>query len=278
MDTALKQLKRRVEAPGAAQLTRPAPDRHGRGADHGQLPIRVRPGRRRSGWSPRCWRPPGWPAGSPGRVLGSARWDPLGCPRSQCRPAAAAASARRPGERFATGRPECCVCPVCRAIAALRDPSPELAERLATGAGDLAAGVASLLRAFAARRAGRARPRPAAAGTAVGSRGAATTCGARPPVPGMILSRHPSRTCGPPPPAGRARPIRRAAAPPADGCRAGRAGGDPAAGRPSRGARLAGVRRGGRGRTRRRGLTTGHAATAGQRPDAGQHSRGEWQR
>ncbi|WP_229400273.1 hypothetical protein [Micromonospora okii] len=50
---------------------------------------------------------------------------------------------------FATGTPECCVCPVCRGIAALRDPSPEFAERLATGAGDLAAGVASLLRAFA---------------------------------------------------------------------------------------------------------------------------------
>ncbi|MFE9958821.1 hypothetical protein [Micromonospora sp. NPDC005299] len=52
------------------------------------------------------------------------------------------------GARFATGSPECCVCPVCRGIAALRDPSPEFAERLATGAGDLAAGVASLLRAF----------------------------------------------------------------------------------------------------------------------------------
>ncbi|WP_406071777.1 hypothetical protein [Micromonospora sp. NBC_01638] len=52
------------------------------------------------------------------------------------------------GGAFATGSAECCVCPVCRGIAALRDPSPEFAERLATGAGDLAAGVASLLRAF----------------------------------------------------------------------------------------------------------------------------------
>ncbi|MEV1144347.1 hypothetical protein [Micromonospora sp. NPDC049799] len=50
---------------------------------------------------------------------------------------------------FATGAAECSVCPLCRAMAALRDPSPEFAERLATGAGDLAAGVASLLRAFA---------------------------------------------------------------------------------------------------------------------------------
>lgn len=53
------------------------------------------------------------------------------------------------GGGFATGTAECCVCPICRAMTALRDPSPEFAERLATGAGDLAAGVASLLRAFA---------------------------------------------------------------------------------------------------------------------------------
>ncbi|GIJ21337.1 hypothetical protein [Micromonospora lutea] len=52
------------------------------------------------------------------------------------------------GGGFATGAAECCVCPVCRGIAALRDPSPEFAERLATGAGDLAAGLASFLRAF----------------------------------------------------------------------------------------------------------------------------------
>ncbi|WBB79966.1 hypothetical protein O7606_00720 [Micromonospora sp. WMMD882] len=55
---------------------------------------------------------------------------------------------RSAGGGFATGTPECCVCPICRAMVALRDPSPEFAERLATGAGDLAAGVASLLRAF----------------------------------------------------------------------------------------------------------------------------------
>ncbi|MEV4534848.1 hypothetical protein AB0J82_13560 [Asanoa sp. NPDC049518] len=49
--------------------------------------------------------------------------------------------------KIATGDAECCVCPICRVIVALRDPSPEFAERLATGAGDFAAGVASLLRA-----------------------------------------------------------------------------------------------------------------------------------
>ncbi|GIF71831.1 hypothetical protein [Asanoa siamensis] len=51
------------------------------------------------------------------------------------------------GAKLATGSAECCVCPICRVIVALRDPSPEFAERLATGAGDFAAGVASLLRA-----------------------------------------------------------------------------------------------------------------------------------
>jgi hypothetical protein len=49
---------------------------------------------------------------------------------------------------FATGSPECCVCPVCRVISAMRDPSPELAERLATGAGDLASTVAGILRSL----------------------------------------------------------------------------------------------------------------------------------
>ena len=51
---------------------------------------------------------------------------------------------------WATGSAECCVCPLCRVIAGLRDPDPRTAERLATGAGDFAAGVASLLRAFEA--------------------------------------------------------------------------------------------------------------------------------
>lgn len=61
---------------------------------------------------------------------------------------AAAALAARSTAGFATGSAECCVCPVCRAIAAMRDPSPEFAERLATGVGDLATGLAGVLRAF----------------------------------------------------------------------------------------------------------------------------------
>jgi hypothetical protein len=58
---------------------------------------------------------------------------------------------------IANGSEECCICPVCRAIAAIRDPSPEFAEKLATGASDLAAGLTSILRAFgeAARLTGR---------------------------------------------------------------------------------------------------------------------------
>jgi hypothetical protein len=51
---------------------------------------------------------------------------------------------------WSTGTPECCVCPVCRAIAALRDPSPEFAARVASGASDVAAGLTSILREFSA--------------------------------------------------------------------------------------------------------------------------------
>jgi hypothetical protein len=42
--------------------------------------------------------------------------------------------------------PECCRCPVCRVISAAREPDPRVAERLATGVGNLAEGVARLLR------------------------------------------------------------------------------------------------------------------------------------
>ncbi|MDO3686983.1 hypothetical protein [Micromonospora sp. C28ISP2-4] len=83
---------------------------------------------------------------------GSGAWGPLGGILSGVlghTPPGAGPAPKTPAPAgFATGSPECCVCPVCRGIAALRDPSPEFAERLATGAGDLAAGVASLLRAF----------------------------------------------------------------------------------------------------------------------------------
>nr|BFE75393.1 hypothetical protein GCM10020092_086940 [Actinoplanes digitatis] len=51
---------------------------------------------------------------------------------------------------WATGSAECCVCPVCRAIAGLRNPTAESAERLASGAGDVASGLARMLRGLSA--------------------------------------------------------------------------------------------------------------------------------
>jgi hypothetical protein len=65
------------------------------------------------------------------------------------------------GGSFATGSPECCVCPVCRVIAAMRDPQADLADRLTTGVSDLATGVASLLRNLAgANNDARREPEP----------------------------------------------------------------------------------------------------------------------
>jgi hypothetical protein len=60
------------------------------------------------------------------------------------------------GRHVSTGTPECCVCPVCRGIAAVRNPSPELVFTVAKGATSVAGGVASVLRAFSA-----AAPKPA---------------------------------------------------------------------------------------------------------------------
>lgn len=57
---------------------------------------------------------------------------------------------------IATGSAACCVCPFCKLIEAVRDPDPQTVERLATGAGDLAVGVAGLLRSLS----GLARPAP----------------------------------------------------------------------------------------------------------------------
>ncbi|MEV6969731.1 hypothetical protein AB0M47_31910 [Hamadaea sp. NPDC051192] len=53
---------------------------------------------------------------------------------------------------LATGSAACCVCPFCKLIEAVRDPDPQFVERLATGAGDLAVGLASLLRNLSAPR------------------------------------------------------------------------------------------------------------------------------
>lgn len=50
----------------------------------------------------------------------------------------------------ANDSPACCQCPVCKVISAARSPSPEFAERLASGVGTLAAGAARVLRTVAA--------------------------------------------------------------------------------------------------------------------------------
>lgn len=63
---------------------------------------------------------------------------------------AAATMAANANPKLSTGSAECCVCPLCKVIAAVRDPDPQMVERLATGAGDLAAAVASFLRHVAA--------------------------------------------------------------------------------------------------------------------------------
>ncbi|GIH18699.1 hypothetical protein [Rugosimonospora africana] len=74
------------------------------------------------------------------------------------------------GGHVATGSAECCVCPLCRAIAAVRDPSPELALKLASGASDLASGLSGVLRSVSDLVSGvpvprsepqESRPRPA---------------------------------------------------------------------------------------------------------------------
>jgi hypothetical protein len=61
---------------------------------------------------------------------------------------AAVSVAARSTSGFATGSAECCVCPLCKAIAAMRDPDPRFAERLASSVGDLATGLAGVLRTF----------------------------------------------------------------------------------------------------------------------------------
>jgi hypothetical protein len=58
----------------------------------------------------------------------------------------------------ATDSEECCRCPVCRVIAAARQPDPDIAERLATGVGDLAEGAARMLRTIAAAGASTTAP------------------------------------------------------------------------------------------------------------------------
>jgi hypothetical protein len=64
----------------------------------------------------------------------------------------------------ATGSPECCVCPLCRGIAAVRDPDPRLALKLAGSAADLASTVVDALRVVGDAVSRPPAPRTAGAG------------------------------------------------------------------------------------------------------------------
>ncbi|MEU8074132.1 hypothetical protein AB0B31_01695 [Catellatospora citrea] len=92
---------------------------------------------------------------------------------------AAATLAANANPHLATGSPECCVCPLCKVIAAVRDPDPELVERVATGAGDLAAGLASFLRSVSTHRPGDAAWRDATAHPGTPAEGEAAAAGRR---------------------------------------------------------------------------------------------------
>ena len=59
--------------------------------------------------------------------------------------AQAAASAHDLDGHIATGAPECTVCPLCRAISAVRQVSPEVTAHLSAAAASLAQAVAALL-------------------------------------------------------------------------------------------------------------------------------------
>jgi hypothetical protein len=96
---------------------------------------------------------------------------------------------------FATGSAECCVCPVCKAIAAARDPNPEFAERLASGAADLASGLAGVLRAFS--RAAQSAPTGFGGGSAEDDPWRAATRGTTDSAPGAA---EPAAPPTPPPP------------------------------------------------------------------------------
>jgi len=89
-------------------------------------------------------------------------------------------------EHISTGTAECCVCPVCRGIAAVRDPSPEFALRLASGASDVASGVAAILRAFQAPARPTAEPPPRPRDPGPTWRAATRTGDPPPPAPGDL--------------------------------------------------------------------------------------------
>ena len=289
MDTALKELKRRVEmgcrsdAPGRSHGREPAwAARSGFGPEEAERLVATALARRAWRAAARSGGP--WAAGSRSSVL------------IALRPAARIRTATRCRHRLA----ECCVCPVCRVIAAMRDPSPELAERLATGAGDLATGVAE-----PAARLRRTGPAPASrlhrAGRDAGrDPGRRTRRRIRRPgpvprpsrrgrpgsPPGTVRARSPAaRHDGPPPPGPRPDRGRGAPLPGAGPCRhAARPAPRRTASRPRQSRCTAGGRRrpGNRARPRRPAGDDGRADQAGDRwpasaagDGAEQHSGGE---
>ena len=160
MDTALKELKRRVESLGATGNARPGRKHH----------VAPDPGSARE----------------EAERLVAAALAAVGRFASDTDP-----HSGHDGPTIATGADECCVCPICRVIAAMRDPDPEFAERLATGAGDLAAG-----RGQPAARVQRTRR---AAPVATPERPAAGAGGRRRPGSRRPGTRRRSRRPGPPP-------------------------------------------------------------------------------
>jgi pyruvate/2-oxoglutarate dehydrogenase complex dihydrolipoamide acyltransferase (E2) component len=97
---------------------------------------------------------------------------------------------------LSTGSADCCVCPVCRLIAALRNPSPEFAERLAAAAGDLAVGISGFLRALSG-----AVPRPGHDGGDDDAWHAATTAPPTAHEESPAATEKPARVQEPPAPA-----------------------------------------------------------------------------
>ena len=91
---------------------------------------------------------------------------------------AAASFALRGTRAFSTGTDECCVCPVCRGIAAVRNPSPQMVFTVAKGATNVASGIASALRAFSA-----AVPQPAPTPRDPGATWRSATRTEEPPTP-----------------------------------------------------------------------------------------------
>lgn len=79
---------------------------------------------------------------------------------------------------IANGSAACCVCPFCKLIDAVRDPDPQVVERIAAGAGDLAVGLAGLLRSLSSMTRSAADPWSGATGGSARTERAEPSAGA----------------------------------------------------------------------------------------------------